>query len=75
MSAAQMQAETAQGFPPLKHFPVKTQVQMMKALRGNLSSLMNEPSRDQQLYQLMMHLEGTALQVLHMLPVKDKVTR
>ena len=79
MLAAQAQAVTAQGFPPLKRFAgehVSTDDENFERWLEQLEERVRIASwsKDQQLYQLKMHLEGTALQVFRMLAEKEKVT-
>ena len=79
MLAAQAQAVTAQGFPPLKRFSGENVSTYDENFERWLEQLEEQVriascSKDQQLSQLKMHLEGTALQVFRMLPEKEKVT-
>lgn len=79
MLAAQAQAVTAQGFPPLKRFSGENISSDDDSFERWLEQLEERAriaswSQDQQLYQLKMHLEGTALQVFRMLPEKERKT-
>ena len=78
MLAAQAQAVTAQGFPPLKRFSGENTSTDDDSFERWLEQLEERAriaswSADQQLYQLKMHLEGTALQVFRMPPDKREV--
>ena len=79
MLAAQAQAVTAQGFPPLKRFSGENTSTDDDSFERWLEQLEERAriaswSADQQLYQLKMHLEGTALQVFRMLPDEERST-